>query len=348
MPRDYKPSDYDASSVKLDRFIKAATDQVGDKYQFGAEADENDPNPSAFDSSELVEWASHQAGFHDMPDGSWNQYRYLHEQGASVTLDEAMHTRGALVFGFSSDPLESTDRPARAYVGISLGDGKQIIDVSERSGEVRVMEPGGFYSYGAKIPEFHAPDDSVTPDDPFAPSQDPAKSYGPDGQIIHEDLPAPSDPVLIPGAGPSQPPADAPAPSDPAKSYGPDGRIIHEDLPAPSDAQDPQVSYPDPEDPQVCYPDDDEPQVSTPDNPEDQVCYPDDDDSGPTSMNESGFDQGANVAYAGDASTYGDTPGYGSDAYAYDDGSTSSDSYSGDSYSGDSYDGSSDMSTSDA
>ena len=158
----YDPKDYDASSVKLDRFMKAATDQIGDKYQFGAETRLDDPNPTAFDSSELVEWAANQAGMHDMPDGSWNQYRYLHEQGASVSVEEALHTKGALVFGFSSDPLDSTDRPARAYVGISLGNGK-VLDVSERGGEVREMDPGDFYTYAAKIPDFHAVDDSMPP-----------------------------------------------------------------------------------------------------------------------------------------------------------------------------------------
>ena len=120
--------------MKLDRFMKAATDQIGDKYQFGAETRLDDPNPTAFDSSELVEWAANQAGMHDMPDGSWNQYRYLHEQGASVSVEEALHTKGALVFGFSSDPLDSTDRPARAYVGISLGNGK-VLDVPNGAGK---------------------------------------------------------------------------------------------------------------------------------------------------------------------------------------------------------------------
>jgi hypothetical protein len=164
-PRDYDPGDLDAPSVKLDRFMKAATDQLGTKCQFGAEARFDDPHPQAFDSSELVEWAAHQAGMPDMPDGSWNQYRYLHDQGATASFDEAMQTRGALVFGFSSDPLASSDRPAHAYVGISLGNGK-VLDISERAGQVKVMDPGGFYTYGAKIPEFHAPDDTIPPDDP--------------------------------------------------------------------------------------------------------------------------------------------------------------------------------------
>ena len=218
----YDPKDYDASSVKLDRFMKAATDQIGDKYQFGAETRLDDPNPTAFDSSELVEWAANQAGMHDMPDGSWNQYRYLHEQGASVSVEEALQTKGALVFGFSSDPLDSTDRPARAYVGISLGNGK-VLDVSERGGEVREMDPGDFYTYAAKIPDFHAVDDSMPPT---------------------VDYPG--------GIGPSHD-------DTPARSVGPNGRVLHEDLPGPDAPDEPNVCYPEDEtpEPNVCYPDDD-------------------------------------------------------------------------------------------
>jgi hypothetical protein len=57
------------------------------------------------------------------------------------------------MIGFSSDPLASPDRPARAYVAISLGNGK-VLDVSERAGEVREMDPGNFYTHAAVIPEF--------------------------------------------------------------------------------------------------------------------------------------------------------------------------------------------------
>jgi len=366
-PRDYKSSDFDASSVKLDRFMKAATDQIGVKYQFGAEANDADLHPAAFDSSELVEWAAHQAGMPDMPDGSWNQYRYLHDQGATVSFDEAMHTRGALVFGFSSDPLESTDRPTRAYVGISLGNGK-VLDISERGGQVKEMDPGGFYTYGAKIPEFHAPDDSVPPDDPFAP---PVQWATPDGSAPAD--PAAPDPVLIPGVGPSQPPADATTPPatptpdpEPAKSYGPNGQILHEDLPAPPDAVDPSTFSPNPGSDDVCYPGDGlDDTDGPPDSPEDDVCYPDDDQVGPLSQTDTSYEQ-SDTAYASDASSYdtGDAYASASDSYGSDAGdsygssgdsygSDGGDSYGGDSYaSNDSYGGDdssySDMSTSDA
>jgi len=140
----------------MDQFLHSAQEQVGKPYRFGAEVDPTDfESPTAFDSSELVEYAAKQAGVRDMPDGSWKQYQHLHDAGGAIPVEEALSTKGALVFGFSSDPLTATDRPARAYVGISLGDGR-VLDVSERAGEVRVMEPGN-YTHAAVIPQLHWP-----------------------------------------------------------------------------------------------------------------------------------------------------------------------------------------------
>lgn len=165
MPYDtsYNPNNLPRHELDLEHFMKVARAQIGDKYQFGAEADGN-PDPDAFDSSELVQWAAHEAGVTEMPDGSWKQYQWLADKGATVTVEDALNTKGALVFGFSSNPIGATDRPARAYVGISLGDGKNVIDVSERSGEVREMPHGGFYNYGAVIPDFHPLDEPPATD----------------------------------------------------------------------------------------------------------------------------------------------------------------------------------------
>jgi cell wall-associated NlpC family hydrolase len=135
----------------LDEFINRAQSQTGVPYRFGAESDLDNPSGAeAFDSSELVQWAAHQAGV-DLPDGSWMQYRSLALAGHDISVEQAKATKGALLFGFSSDPMASTDRPARAFVGISLGDGK-VLDVSERAGEVRELDAGGFYTHAATIP----------------------------------------------------------------------------------------------------------------------------------------------------------------------------------------------------
>jgi hypothetical protein len=233
------------------RFLRAALDQVGDRYEFGAEADRYDADPTSFDSSELVEWAARQAGVTDLPDGSWNQYRWLHDRRATVPVDEALRTPGALVFGFSSDPTLTEGRPARAYVGISLGNGK-VIDVSERAGEVREMDPGGFYEYGAVIPDLHGVDDAAPYDDPFG---DPLGLPGGAGTM-------PEPGAVTPAPAPPADPVTPVAPVDPVTGR----RKLHEQFPG--DEQYPDGMPPEPEAP-VCTPD--EPL------PEEQVCYPDDD-----------------------------------------------------------------------
>jgi cell wall-associated NlpC family hydrolase len=201
----------------LDRFMEVAQQQKGVKYQFGTEVDMKEIDPQAFDSSEFVEWAAHQAGI-ELPDGSWNQYRHLHEQGANISVEHALKTPGALVFGFSSDPLASTDRPARAYVGISLGNGK-VLDVSERAGEVREMDPGAFYTHAAVIPELikdlptgpgHPPiDQMLHPLSPLQPDSDGDGMLDVDERVLERDPFDPSD-----GTRAAKPVGDDTAPAD--------------------------------------------------------------------------------------------------------------------------------------
>ena len=58
-------------------FIKLARDQVGKPYVLGAEASMTDPDPKAFDCSELVQWLYYQAGVKNptFTDGAWLQYK---------------------------------------------------------------------------------------------------------------------------------------------------------------------------------------------------------------------------------------------------------------------------------
>jgi hypothetical protein len=143
-----------ANPNPLDAFISRARSQIGAQNRFGAEVDLDDSTGSSeFDSSELVQWAAHQAGV-EMPDGSWKQYRALTLAGHDTSVEAALGTKGALVFGFSSDPMASADRPDRAYVAISLGNGK-VLEISERTGELMEVDAAGRnYTHAATIPEF--------------------------------------------------------------------------------------------------------------------------------------------------------------------------------------------------
>jgi cell wall-associated NlpC family hydrolase len=133
-------------------FLHHALAQDGDKYVFGHEVSLNDANPDTFDCSELVQWAAHQAGV-DVPDGSWLQYAQAHQMGTTMTVSDALHTPGALLFSFSSDPLAG-GRPEHAHVAISLGDGRTIEAKGTKYG-VGIFDAGtngDRFQYAATVP----------------------------------------------------------------------------------------------------------------------------------------------------------------------------------------------------
>ena len=139
------------SSAAGEQFVREALAQAGDQYVFGAEADLNDANPSAFDCSEIVQWAAKRAGV-DLPDGSWLQYQALEKQGNSISVEQALKTRGALLFYFSEPPTGS-GRPSRAHEAISLGDGRTIEARSTKDG-VGIFDANTVrFNYAAVIPQ---------------------------------------------------------------------------------------------------------------------------------------------------------------------------------------------------
>jgi hypothetical protein len=134
-----------------ERFVQEALAQADDRYVFGQEARLDDPNPTAFDCSELVQWAAHQAGV-DVPDGSWLQYyQQLQRQGGAMSVEQALHTRGALLFSFSSSP-DGSGRPSTAHVAISLGDGRTIEARNSRDGVGVFTASSARFNYAAAIP----------------------------------------------------------------------------------------------------------------------------------------------------------------------------------------------------
>jgi cell wall-associated NlpC family hydrolase len=162
----------------LDTFLDAALSQDGAPYIFGAEVDPTDADPyrggEAFDCSELVEWAAARAGV-EVPDGSYNQYLHLRELGTELTVDEALHTPGALVFNFSSEPVPGGGRPSGAHVAISLGNG-QLIEARGRSYGVGQFDAEGReFSHAAFIPALGT---ELTP-----------SLTGLDGEVMTETLP---------------------------------------------------------------------------------------------------------------------------------------------------------------
>ncbi len=137
-------------------FVDAARTQRGAAYVFGAEAGLDDPDPDAFDNSELTQWAAHQVGV-TLPDGSMYQYLELKSQGRLVSVAEGLRTEGALLFSFSSEPTPGGGRPAQAHVAISLGDGRTI-EARGTSYGVNEFPAAGRFDYAGVIPELDTRD----------------------------------------------------------------------------------------------------------------------------------------------------------------------------------------------
>lgn len=138
------------TSDALSTFLSSATAQEGDPYVWGATVDMDDPDPDAFDCSELVRWAASQAGV-EVSDGTWLQYLDLKEEGTTMSVEEAIDTPGALLFRFSTEPVPGGGRPSSAHVAISLGDGRTIEAAGRRTGVIYGDANNGF-TQAASIP----------------------------------------------------------------------------------------------------------------------------------------------------------------------------------------------------
>lgn len=98
--------------------VTFALAQVGDRYQFGAEADPKDTDPDVFDCSELIQWACAQVGV-TFVDGSSNQIAAIAAAGLEIPVATAASLRGALLW-------------APGHCGISLGDGTHTVEARGR------------------------------------------------------------------------------------------------------------------------------------------------------------------------------------------------------------------------
>jgi cell wall-associated NlpC family hydrolase len=128
-----------------EEFVRACLAQKGDRYVFAAETSPLDPNPSEWDCSELTQWASQRIRLNPpLPDGAYYQWKH----SARTTVDQAIRTRGALLFiGDGS----GVGRDAITHVAVSLGDGTTIEARGSRWG-VGCWGAAGRFNFGAKVP----------------------------------------------------------------------------------------------------------------------------------------------------------------------------------------------------
>ncbi len=111
-------------------FVGFALAQAGDTYIYGAETSPTDPNPNAFDCSELVQWAAARAGV-PFTDGSSAQIAACR----SISVEQAIRTKGALLW-----------HPG--HIAISLGNGRTIEAANSRVGVVSYNAAGRFQRGG--------------------------------------------------------------------------------------------------------------------------------------------------------------------------------------------------------
>lgn len=102
----------------ISQFTALCMAQRGDKYIFAAETSPTDPNPEAFDCSELVEWASRHLQV-EMVDGSMNQRAFCQARRTMISPAKARATRGALLF-------RDVSVTGIGHVAVSLGNGFTI------------------------------------------------------------------------------------------------------------------------------------------------------------------------------------------------------------------------------
>lgn len=125
---------------QVDSFVSLCLQQAGKSYVFGAEASASEPNPRAFDCSELVEWACARVGVSPkFPDGTDAQEAHCRRNGTIISVQTAINTKGALLF-----------QPG--HVAVSLGDGSTIEAMNPSRGVTKGNANGRGWSAGAKIP----------------------------------------------------------------------------------------------------------------------------------------------------------------------------------------------------
>jgi cell wall-associated NlpC family hydrolase len=113
--------------------------QVGDRYIYGAETRLDDPDPNAFDCSELIQWACAQVGV-DFVDGSAAQMAAVRRAGLTLSIADAAYVRGAVLY-------------TPGHIAVSLGDGKRTIEArGSKYGVVEYVVGTGRFKEAGKIP----------------------------------------------------------------------------------------------------------------------------------------------------------------------------------------------------
>ena len=153
--RGRAPAATTTSPPGAQQFLATALAQRGKPYVYAATARLDDPDPKAFDCSELTKWAAARVGT-TIPDGATAQYLYCRDKGTTMPVEQALRTPGALLFHFGHEPRDLGDIPADGHVAISMGDGVHTIEARGRKYGTGVFEAtgnrAGFFNRAGMIP----------------------------------------------------------------------------------------------------------------------------------------------------------------------------------------------------
>lgn len=154
-------------TVPASRVLDLMLSQTGDPYVLGAEADPRDPNPAAFDCSEIVEWACARAGVvPKVPDGAWWQFEHCRKHGTLIPIGSAIVTPGALLFRVIGP---HGGGGAGNHVAVSLGNGRTIEARGRAWGVGSFNANGRGWTHGALIPGVAHNPLAPAPEPPPAP-----------------------------------------------------------------------------------------------------------------------------------------------------------------------------------
>ncbi len=107
----------------VDGLMTVALAQRGKQYVYAVQPSSSVADPDAFDCSGFTAWCLGRIGI-PASAGSWVQARWCRDQGTLMSIDDAIATRGALLFRGPNDAYDGFG--PEGHVAFSLGDGTTV------------------------------------------------------------------------------------------------------------------------------------------------------------------------------------------------------------------------------
>ena len=145
----------------IEAILSVALAQQGKRYRFGAQPSSSDANPAEFDCASFIKWCCDRNGVAPaMEPGTYYQHILCINNGTTMSADEGVTTRGALLFnhrdlaGNPKTPTNPVNASAfgRAHVAFSLGDGRTMEAMGTAYGVRIASTAGRGWTAAARVP----------------------------------------------------------------------------------------------------------------------------------------------------------------------------------------------------